>query len=111
MDSCFPGQPRHAAFEVAGDLRPEDARELARLLDQGFNTLTLVSQRRGPTIENLYELFHHPALAKETSWQAALDRIFRTASSSDVVFVGPSERAGWDQANALCQQRNMVRLS
>ncbi|MBN2575701.1 MAG: cyanophycin synthetase [Deltaproteobacteria bacterium] len=109
--SAFPGRRLRAAVEVPSDWRPDDASEMGRLLADGFETAILVAAPGDPTIENLFRIVRHPALAREAAWACAIDRIMGEAGSSDLIFVGPSTRAGSAQANEHCKKRNMVRLS
>jgi cyanophycin synthetase len=111
MESSFPNRRRHAAIEVPSDWRPQDAVEISGILRESFATLTIViAGSSSPTIENLCANIHHPALRREKAWAGAMDRIIGEVGPSDFIFVGPSERAGSDQANSHCSKTNMVRL-
>ena len=111
MESSFPNRRRHAAIEVPSDWRPQDAVEISGILSESFATLTIViAGSSSPTIENLCANIHHPALRREKAWAGAIDRIIGEVGPSDFIFVGPSERAGSDQANSHCSKTNMVRL-
>jgi cyanophycin synthetase len=111
IESSFPGRRRSAAIGIPEDWRSEDAAEMGRLLREGFASLCLVSEASPGQADELIGIIQHPALTREKSWAAAIDRIFAEAGSSDLVFVGPSKRAGCSQANEHCIKRNMVRLS
>jgi UDP-N-acetylmuramyl tripeptide synthase len=111
IEASFPGRQRNAAIGIPGDWRREDAIEMGRLLRGAFVRLCLVAESDSVRTEELIEIIQHPALTREKSWAAAIDRIFAVAGPSDFVFVGPSKRAGCDQANEHCTERNMARLS
>jgi cyanophycin synthetase len=112
IETAFPDRKRHAAIEVPSDWREQDAVEMGRRLRASFATLTLVGRdASNPTTENLCRIIEHPFLRSERSWAMAIDRIIGEVGTSDFIFVGPSKRAGRDQANLHCNERNMVRLS
>jgi cyanophycin synthetase len=111
VSEAFPGRKRVAAIGIPSDWRQEDAAQMSAILRAGFDRFVLVGDADNATARNLIENIHLPGLAAETSWPAALDRISGESGPSDCIFVGPSERAGCDQANEHCTKRNMVRLS
>ncbi len=106
----FPDRKRHAVLEVPSDWRPEDAAEMGRLLGQGFASVWLVAPTGNSTIENLCKIIEHPGFCRENSLSEAIDRISAVAGTSDFIFVGPSMRSGFDQANSHLRKRNMVLL-
>jgi cyanophycin synthetase len=107
----FPERIRHAVLEVPSDWRPDDSAEMGRLLGETFASLCLVAPRDdGTTIENLCRIIQHPVLRREASFSDAIDRITSASGSSDLIFVGPSMRSGFDLANSYLRKGNMVRL-
>lgn len=111
IETAFPGRKRIAAIEAPGDWRQEDAAEMGRLLRGAFQRLCLVADGGSRQIDKLFEIIKHPAMTREDSWAAAIDRIIGEAGSSDLMFVSPSKRAGCNRASEHCEKRNMVRLS
>jgi len=107
----FPGRRRHAVLQVPSDWRPDDAAEIGRLLRDAFSSLCLVAAGDpGASVENSCGIIQHPDLCRESSFSEAVDRITSAAGTSDLIFVGPSMRSGFDQANCQLGKRNMARL-
>jgi cyanophycin synthetase len=107
----FPGRRRHAVLEVPSDWRPDDAAEIGRVLAGAFSSLCLVAPALACTsVENTCRIIQHPDLSRERSFSEAVDRITSAAGTSELIFVGPSMRSGFDQANCQLGKRNMARL-
>jgi cyanophycin synthetase len=107
----FPGRPRHAVLEVPSDWRPDDAVEIGGLLADAFATLCLAAPAgASATIDNLCRIMEAHGASREPSLAEAIDRITSASGTSDLIFVGPSVRSGFDQANRHLSKRNMARL-
>lgn len=106
----FGDRKRHAILEVAPDWRPDDARAMAAGLCEGFASVALVAPTGDASTEDLCKIMQRPGQVRENSLAFAIDRITGASGTSDFIFVGPSTRSGYDQANSHLGKRNAARL-